>query len=210
MNISERPIVMTDLETSGDIVGVHEILEIGLVVFNQQTGEVLDTLSVKVKPLHIENAVPAALARNGYNEKDWEHALTLKEATTLYAEKTNSAVFCAFNATFDWGFMSDAFRQTGVVDTMDYHRLDLLSIAWEKGLKHEESWSLKHTCELFSIPPEPDVHSALNGAMAGYELFKKFQDKENIAIQEILKASREVKEGNVLQGDLKRLAKDSI
>ncbi|MES2213458.1 MAG: 3'-5' exonuclease [Patescibacteria group bacterium] len=168
---------MTDLETSGSVFSEHEILEIGLVVFDQNTFEILDTLNVKVKSEHIENAVSAALERNGYSEVDWKDAVSLAEAVKIYAEKTKGAIFCAFNTTFDWGFMNEAFRKTKVKDEMDYHRLDLLSIAWERGLKRQESWSLKKTCEIFDVPPEPDPHSTLNGAMVAYELFKKLELK---------------------------------
>lgn len=164
---------MTDLETSGDVFGVHEILEVGLVVFDQKSFEITDTLNIKVKPEHIENAVPAALERNGYNEKDWQAAVSLKEAIEKYAKKTRGAIFAAYNATFDWGFMNDAFKSTGIKDKMDYHRLDVLSIAWAKGLKDSEKWNLKGACEVFGVLPEPDPHNALNGAMTAYELFKK-------------------------------------
>ncbi len=70
MKASNRKIAMTDLETSGDVFGVHEILEIGLVVFDPNTFEITDTSNIKTKPLNIENAVPAALERNGYDKKD--------------------------------------------------------------------------------------------------------------------------------------------
>jgi len=60
---------------------------------------------------------------------------------------------------------------------MDYHRLDLLSIAWTKSLKDKEKWSLKTACEIFNIPPEPEVHRAINGAMTAYQLFKKLNNK---------------------------------
>ena len=71
--------------------------------------------------------------------------------------------------------MNEAFRKTGVKDRMDYHRLDLLSIAWTKSLKDKEKWSLKTACEIFDIPSEPAVHRAINGAMTAYELFKKLK-----------------------------------
>ena len=45
--LNERPIAMTDLETSGDVFGIHEILEIGLVVFDQNNFEIIDTLNIK-------------------------------------------------------------------------------------------------------------------------------------------------------------------
>ena len=66
-------------------------------------------------------------------------------------------------------------RKTGIQDMMDYHRIDLLSIAWTKGLAKNEKWNLKTACEMFGIPPEPDPHNALNGAMTAYELFKKLK-----------------------------------
>ncbi len=69
--------------------------------------------------------------------------------------------------------MNDAFRKTEVKDQMDYHRLDILSLAWLKGMKEKESWSLKNACEIFGVSPEPEIHRAVNGAMTCFELYKK-------------------------------------
>ena len=164
---------MTDLETTGDVFSVHEILEIGLVVFTIPDFTIIDTLDIKVNPVSIENAIPAALERNGYTPERWEGAVTLKEGVQQYATQTKDAIFCAYNATFDWGFMNEAFRKTGVKNEMAYNRLDLLSLAWGKMLRNKESWSLKSACELLDIPPEPEMHSAFNGALCAFELFKK-------------------------------------
>jgi DNA polymerase III epsilon subunit-like protein len=172
-NLSNRPLAFTDLETSGSFFGQHEILEIGLIVADQASFKIMDTLNVRVKPEHIENAIPEALLRNGYKEEGWAGAITLSEAIAQYASKTSGAIFCAYNATFDWGFMNEAFRRTGIEDGLDYHRLDMLSVAWAKGMKEKDKWSLKIACELFGVPPEPEPHSALNGAMTCFELYKK-------------------------------------
>lgn len=181
MKAKDRKIAMTDVETSGDVFGLHEILEIGLVVFDPNTFEIIDTYNQKIKPEHLETAVKAALDYNSYSKEAWGGAIPLKEAMKIYAEKTKNCIFCAYNATFDWGFISEAFRKTGVPDPMstfeNHDRLDLLSIAWEKGLKREESFSLKTACKVFEIAPEPEPHSALNGAMTAYELFKKLQPR---------------------------------
>jgi DNA polymerase III epsilon subunit-like protein len=177
MDFRTKPIAMTDLETTGDIFSVHEIIEIGLVVFDQKTFEILDTLNIKIKPEHIENAVPAALASNGYKEENWNDAVTLQDALSQYVEKTQNCIFCAYNVSFDWGFMSEAFKQTEIPNHMstreNHDRLDVLSIAWQAGLKNSPSLSLKSACDMFGIPPEPEPHSALNGALTGFELFKK-------------------------------------
>jgi DNA polymerase III epsilon subunit-like protein len=179
MKANQRKIAMTDLETSGDIPGFHEILEIGLVVFDQDTFEIIDTYDQKVKPEHMENNIPRALEYNGYNEKDWQNTISLEDAMKIYGEKTKDCVFCAYNVSFDWGFVHDAFVKTGVFDPMstfeNHNRLDMLSIAYIKGLKDKNSLSLKTACEFFGVPPEPLPHSALNGAMTAYELFKKLK-----------------------------------
>lgn len=175
----EKTIALTDLETTGDIPGVHEIIEIGLVVFKLSDFKIIDTLDIKVKPVHIETAVPAALELNGYKEENWKDAISLKEAINQYAEKTQNCVFCSYNVSFDWALINHAFFETGIFNHMrtkeNHDRLDLLSIAWERGLKNENSYSLKTACKVFGIPPEPPVHSALNGAMTAYELFKKLE-----------------------------------
>src|SRR3990167_388927 len=132
MKILERPIAITDVETTGLDPTIHEIVEVGLFVINQQTLEVLDTFDVKVRPEHIETADEFALKLNGYNDADWQNALTLQEAMTLYGEKTKDAIFCAHNVTFDWSFILKAFKETGIKNLMDYHRVDLFTMAWMK------------------------------------------------------------------------------
>ena len=115
--LNERPLAFTDLETSGDVFGEHEIIEIGLVMVNKKSIQILDTLNVKVKPEHIANAIPAAIERNGYMEENWKDAISLKEAMEMYAEKSEEAIFIAYNATFDWGFMNEAFRKSCIKDS---------------------------------------------------------------------------------------------
>ena len=168
---------MTDLETSGDIPGVHEILEIGLVVFDPTTFEVIDTYDQKVTPLMIENAVPAALKHNGYDPEKWGAAISIDQAIKVYGKKTNDCIFCSYNVSFDWPFVNEAFFMCDLPNPMstreNHDRLDLLTLAWEKGLKNEKSLSLKTACSYFGVEPEPEPHSALNGAMTAYNLFKK-------------------------------------
>lgn len=180
MDKSKKKIVMTDLETSGDVPGVHEILEIGVVVFNPQTFEIVDSYNRKVKPERIETAVQAAIDYNGYNEKDWADAVNLKEAMEEYARRAGENIFCSYNVSFDWGFINNSFLQAEIKNPMstfeNHDRLDLLSIAWERGVKNEKSWSLKTACNLFGIEPEPEPHNALNGAMTAYKLFKKLSE----------------------------------
>lgn len=168
---------MTDLETSGDVPSAHEILEIGLVVFDQDTFKILDTYNQKTKPEHIENAVPAALERNGYKPENWSDAIDLKKAMEQYVQKTQNCIFCAYNVSFDWAFINEVLYKNKISNPMsireNHDRLDVLTMAWIAGLKNEPSFSLKTACKFFGIPLEPEPHNALSGAMTAYELFKK-------------------------------------
>ena len=174
MNMRERPIAITDLETTGLDPSIHEIIEIGLVLIDQSTFKILDTLDLKVKPEHIETAGATALKINGYNEADWRDAVPLSEAIAQYVAKTKDAIFCASPVTFDWAFIAEALRKTNLVHEMDYHRLDIFSMAWQ-ALRHTglEKFNGDYLAEFFGLPKEPPVHRAINGAMKDYEIFKK-------------------------------------
>jgi len=174
MHIFERPIAITDIETTGLDFAIQEIVEIGLVVINQKTLEIINTLDVKVNPEHIETADEFALNLNGYNKTDWKNAITLKEAMSIYGEKTKGAIFCAHNMTFDWSFIFEAFRKTGVKDQMDHHRIDLFTMIWMK-LRNSncEKFSLNEAAKRLGVPEEPMPHRGINGAMTAYEIYKK-------------------------------------
>jgi len=174
MDFKDRPLAITDLEMTGLDPSVHEIIEIGLVVVDQKACRVLDTLDVKVKPEHPETVEKAAIAVNGYNADDWKDAVALKDAMEFYSAKTKDAIFCAHNVTFDWVFMSEAFKRTGVKNQMDYHKIDLLSLAWAK-LKDSELRTLRLNgiAKFLGIAEEPNPHRAINGAMTAYEVYKQ-------------------------------------
>jgi len=176
MNFQERPLAITDVETTGLDDLFHEIIEIGLLVVDQNNFAVLDQYSVKIKPLYIERATKEALKVNGYNEKDWQNTSSLSEAMTVYSEKTKDAMFLAYNMVFDWGFIKNAFKTTSIINEMDYHRLDLLTLGWQKTKKIPaiKKLNLNYLCEFFGIKPETEPHRAINGVMCEYELLKIF------------------------------------
>lgn len=175
MGFKERPLAIVDIETSGDDELKHEILEIGLLIVRQKDLEVIDSGNWLIKPHHIENAIPAVLIRNGYKEDDWKDAKELFQVMPLFSEKTKYAIFTAFNVTFDWSFINNAFRITGVPNLMDYHRLDILTLAWAKIGDNLESLSLKAVCKFLEIPPEPEPHRAINGAENALKVLRKLK-----------------------------------
>ncbi len=169
-----RPIAITDIETTGLDPMIHEIIEIGLLVLDQKTFEVTDRLDIKVRPEHIETAQASALTVNGYREEDWREAISLKEAMALYAEKTRGAIFCSHNVTFDWFFMHEAFRKTGVGHALDYHRIDLFTLAWAKLRKSDlEHFTMNAVAQYLGLEKEPDPHRAMGGATLACEVYKR-------------------------------------
>ena len=175
MDFRERPLAIVDIETSGDDELKHEILEIGFLIVRKKNFEVIDSGNWLIKPHHIENAIHAALSRNGYNDYDWRDAEELSKVMPIFSEKTQNAIFTAFNVTFDWAFIKNAFRVTGAPNLMDYHRLDILTLAWTMGGDSLEHFNLKAVSEFFGTPPEPDPHRAINGAEAALNILRKLK-----------------------------------
>lgn len=179
----ERPLAITDIECTGIDLTIHEIAEIGLLVVDQKTFEILDSLDVKVRPEHIETAALESKylskpSRNsleviGYSEELWAGAIPLKEAMRQYAVKVDGAIFCAWNMNFDYGFLQEAFRKTEILNPMDYHMVDLFTMAFallrNSGL---ERFHLSDVAKFLGIPQEPEVHRAMNGTRLAYEVYK--------------------------------------
>lgn len=174
----ERNLAITDVETTGINPDKHEIIEIGLLVVRQADFKIIDKLDIKVRPENIEDAMPAALKVNGYREEEWKDAVSLYAAMEKYREKVEDAVFLAHPLTFDWGFIDRAFKKTKIENPMDYHQLDIFSMAWM--LLYEDDKlpkvTLTELARYFNIPPEPTPHRAINGARIAYDILKKLME----------------------------------
>ncbi len=179
--IKKQNLVFVDIETTGLNPDINEIISIGIVVVNQDwkdekipSFEVIEELELKIKPLHIENADPIALKVNKYNTLDWEGAYDLKEAMRVFSIKTKDAIMVAHNISFDYMFIEKAFRQTGYVNEMHYHKLDTISIAFAKLANKDDinKFSLRDLSQYFSIENK-NAHHALSDAHTTYLLYKK-------------------------------------
>lgn len=171
----ERYLAITDVETTGLDWDAHEIIEIGLVVARQPDLKIVGELDVKVKPEHIETADPRSLEIAGYNEEEWQNALSLQEAMAAYAEKTRDATFVAHPVVVDYSFIDRAFRKTGLENPLHYQTLDLTSMAWIL-LRDKETFpkiTLMELTKYFGLEGEPTPHRAINGARLAYDILVK-------------------------------------
>ncbi len=175
-NMREHNLAFTDIETTGFEVLRHEIIEIGCVIATPEL-EVTGEFEFKIKPERLEEADPAALKINHYNEADWADALTLKDAIEVFSEKMKDCVMVGQNVSFDSGFLECAFAKLGIKNSMHYHKLDTMSMAW--ALLRERSglnrFSLRELCQHFGIKNER-AHSALSDARATFEVYKKMME----------------------------------
>jgi DNA polymerase III epsilon subunit-like protein len=81
------------------------------------------------------------------------------------------------NVAFDSGFLEYNFAKNNLVNSMHYHKLDTISVAWAKfhNDKNFEHFSLREMCKYFGIVNE-NPHSALSDARATYLLYKKLMN----------------------------------
>lgn len=162
-----------DIETTGLNLNENEIIEIGCVLTTPEL-KVIEEFELKIKPENISSADPVALKVNHYNEKEWESAYDFKKAMNIFREKVKDCIMVGHNVAFDAGFLEHTFNKMGVVNTLHYHKLDTISMAWAKMHKNPdiEHFSLREMCVHFGIKNER-AHAALPDARATYELYKK-------------------------------------
>lgn len=174
-------IALLDVETSGLDASVHEILEIAVVVFDDETLEILDTYETKVHPEHIETAHPRALEVNGYTPEEWKKskAVSLDTMMRTLSAGTQDCIVMAFNIHFDLSYLDEATRKTGIILNFKRYPICLRAIAWHQ-LDHRnpfDGWSMKSVCERLGVPPEPATHRALNGVMAEFGIYKALKQQ---------------------------------
>lgn len=171
--MKNKNFAFVDIETTGLSVLKHEIIEIGCVLTGPDLA-VIEEFELKIRPERIEDADPTSLKVNQYDPEAWRDALPLTDALKVFAGKVKDAIMVGHNVAFDAGFLECAFQATGVSNTLHYHRLDTISMAWAKLHRSPdlEHFSLRDLCLRFGITNER-AHTALPDARATYELYKK-------------------------------------
>ena len=172
LNLSQKPRIFTDTETSGLNPNTHEIIDFAAI--KQYPDGELETLAFKIKPRRVHLASPEALEVNGYNEEEWSDARTIDEAAIPMFRFMKDCIIVGHNVRFDIGFINAFLIEAGILVRVDYHVLDTMTLAYAmlqpKGL---ESLNLHEVCKFLGIPPEPTQHRALAGASSCKAVYDK-------------------------------------
>jgi DNA polymerase III epsilon subunit-like protein len=169
----DRLIAMTDVETTGTDPDVHEIIDIGLVLADPATFEVVTAWGQRVRPTRPDLMSEETRGINGYDPDGWRDAVSVETALRAYVDLTEGAVFHAWNVTFDWSFVKAGLRRAGIAHRMDYHRICTYSIAVDRlRAARLPSTSMDPVAMHLGLGPEAKPHGALNGARKALEIYR--------------------------------------
>jgi DNA polymerase III alpha subunit (gram-positive type) len=174
MNFSERPIIITDFETTGLDSRTQDIIEIGAFKVDQKNLVVSGFFDTKVHIQHPNTISHEALAVNGYTKDSWGDAVFLPHAIQNFSKFAADGVLASWNITFEYDFLAEAFRRVGLANPMDYHRIDIPSIAWFK-FSPINKISQDAIGALLGLPEEIKPHRALQGAHYALDILRKLR-----------------------------------
>ncbi len=144
--------VSVDVEASGHIPGIHNLVSIGAVPVREKDGafEIGEQFYVELKPV-FAGFSPEAMAVHGIPREHLEkHGVPPAEAMSMFrdwvlAEHAGGVpkpVFVGHNAAFDWAYVNFYFAHTGVKNPFNIFPLDIkalsmgrLAIPWARARK---------------------------------------------------------------------------
>lgn len=178
-----RPLAVIDFETTGEDPSYHDLIEMGAILVDSQSLNIIDSFEVKIPIMHPERVQLEALAVNGYTEEQWKTAINLYDSIKAFEGfvETRNAILCAWNVTFETQLLAEAYRrlnQSNPFSTRNHsHKLDIPSMVW---IKYSDISSLSYdrVASFLGLKPETKPHAALGGALHNLAMFKKLRGIE--------------------------------
>ena len=129
--LNELNIAIVDLETTGLDETIHEILEIGVLVYDPRQEKIVDEYESKIAPSHIHTASAKALQINGYINNPGLYTNDLQTALIKTNALVKNCMVMNQEIEFDLKFLRKAMSDLGITPSFDRHRkLDLKALAW--------------------------------------------------------------------------------
>ena len=177
--------IIIDVEASGTEYGVHSIVSLGAIDFDDPTNQFYDECRIW-DGAHI---MDEALTVNGFT----------KDEITDPGKKSEGEVVKAFlawsfdmkdrtlagqNVSFDRDFVKAACRRAGLDYDFAHRTIDSHTLAWmhmvKRGIvppidveKRRSALNLDAVLNYCGIPKEPEPHNALTGAMSHAEVISR-------------------------------------
>ena len=160
----KKKLIVIDLETTGFSPFANEITEVGFVILDGKTFEVMGSFDSLV---NIEGKIPQKVVQlTGITNAATEKYGLPKEVVGEYLKHAiKDSILVAHNASFDFSFLSAQF---GIDPEYFYDTLSLSRIAFPQEKKH----NLETVCGRLNVSLEGH-HRALNDAMATAEVLKR-------------------------------------
>jgi len=170
-----------DVETTGLVPGWHEMIDLG-VVMTDLDGRALDSLFIRVQPLHPERTAEGARAVNAFDAERWRELGALAPTAALDTLRAfhrrvagdGPVLLVAFNSQFDAAFLDHLFRADGGSWRELYHYfvLDIPSMAWALGYRDLTGAALAGRLGVEDEPHVAVEHTGITGARLNARLYR--------------------------------------
>lgn len=172
-------LVVVDLEMSGPNPLSHEVLDVGGVRCALAEGLAEEEAwGGRVRPLHIGNAIPAALKVVGYSPKAWKTAIEMEQAFEKLTALGRGAVVTGWGIGQDMSFLAESYRRLEQPWPFAAVALDVQPIARKMlgGGGEVDRFNLGHVADRLGIGRMGE-HGALPDAYATYDVLVKLMER---------------------------------
>lgn len=175
-NLSKRKLAFVDTETTGLSKEKHELIEIGVLIYNPVNDLIEREWETKIAPSHIETADEYALKLNGYADNPEAYKGSLRSGVIKFNSLVKDCIIVGQNVSFDLKFLYRAMDDFGIAPSFSRRYLDIMGMAWF-AVKDTEipGLSLENFCDYFQIS-NVGAHSAVIDCRRTFEVYRKLSE----------------------------------
>lgn len=179
--LNEYNLAFLDIECTGLDKTKHEIIEIGVLVYNPLKDEIEQEWEVKIAPKHIETADNKAIKINGYVNNPNLYTKDIKSSLIKLNNTICNCIIIGQNIDFDLGFILYNMENFGIAPNFDVkRRLDLTSMVWlEIKDSNIEGTGLNSLCKFFNVCNIGE-HGALVDCYRVFEIYHILSYKHDL------------------------------
>jgi DNA polymerase III alpha subunit (gram-positive type) len=174
----QKDLCFIDVETTGPIIGFHEIIDIALIRTCPNAEARVSACNFKVAPRYPERMTEFARQLTGFTVEEWVNTPLLKAVWQDLRAVSRGATPVCHNPSFDRAFIALAALHIEEEDLgLDYHWIGTESLAWPLA-KCLPTWPRKtfsqaSICATLGLEEEHVVHSAERGAESCLRLYRR-------------------------------------